>query len=84
MGHFTARSLHSLKPSVTSQPIQNKFNFTSVTSQSIIYLQVCVVPGVLFYVVNLISILDNSKKIVMGCEIDETTCIFGQILLFFV
>ena len=38
MGHFTARSLHSLKPSVTSQPIQNKLNLTSVTSQPIIYL----------------------------------------------
>ena len=38
MGHFTARSLHSLKPSVTSQPIQNKLNLISVTSQAIIYL----------------------------------------------
>ena len=35
MGHFTARSLHSLNPSVTSQPIQNKSNLTSVTSQPI-------------------------------------------------
>ena len=35
MGHFTARSLHSLKPSVTSQPIQNQLNFISVTSQPI-------------------------------------------------
>ena len=38
MGHFTYRSLHSLKPSVTSQPIQSKLNLISVTSQPIIYL----------------------------------------------
>ena len=59
MGHFTARSLHSLKPLVTSQPIQNKFNLTSVTSQPIIYLQVCVL---LINVVILISFIDPIKK----------------------
>ena len=47
MGHFTARSLHSLKPSVTSQPIQSKLNLNSVTSQPIIYL--CVATRVLIY-----------------------------------
>ena len=63
MGHFPARSLHSLKPSVTSKPIQNKLNLTSGTSQPIIYL-LCVAPGVLIYVVNLISFiyLDLIKK----------------------
>ena len=62
MGHFTAQSLHSLKPSVTSQPIQNRLSLTSVTSQPIIYLSVCVAPGVLIYVVNLISFIDLKKK----------------------
>ena len=62
MGHFTARSLHSLKPSVNSQPIQNKLNLTSVTSQPIIYLYLCVAPGVLIYVVNLIYFIDLLKN----------------------
>ena len=40
MGHFTARSLHSLKPSVTSQPIQQiEFDFGHFTAY---YLLVCV------------------------------------------
>ena len=60
-------SLHSLKPSVTSQPIQNILNFTSVTSQSIICLWVCVAPGVLIYVVNLISFIDID--IIQNCDV---------------
>ena len=57
MGHFTARSLHSLKPSVTSQPIHNKLNLTSV----------CVAPGVLIYVVNLIYFID--LDLIKNCEV---------------
>ena len=68
MGHFNVRSLHSLKPSVTSQPIQNKLNLTSVTSQPIIYLWVRVAPRVLIYVVYL-DFLFN--RFVMWCEIDR-------------
>ena len=54
IGHFTARSLHRLRPSVTSQPIQNKFNFTLVTSQSqsiYLHLQVCCPWGFVYIVI---------------------------------
>ena len=70
MGHFTTRSLHSLKPSVTSKPIQNKLNLTSVTSQPIIYLYKCVLPPGfdLCCEFDLFYRSRSNNKIVMWCE----------------
>ena len=74
MCHFTARSLHSLKPSVTSHftayPKQIEFDFGHFTVYYLLVGLCC--PRVLIYVVNLISFIDlDLIKIVMWCEIDR-------------